>query len=95
MALTPDFIVRTARDAVSCELNGETTILNVRSGDYYGLDEVGASVWKMISQPHTVAEIIKAITLEYDVDAVRCEGDLIDLLGKLATHGLVEIRDRA
>jgi hypothetical protein len=95
MALTLDSIVRTARDAVSCELNGETTILNVRSGDYYGLDEVGASVWRIIGQPHTVAEIIKAITLEYEVDTAQCEGDLIDLLSKLAGHGLVEIDDRA
>lgn len=95
MALTPDSIVRTARDAVSCELNGETTILNVRSGDYYGLDEVGASVWRIINQPHTIAEIIKAITLEYDVDAAQCEGDLIGVLSKLAAHGLVEISDRA
>ena len=95
MALTSDSIVRTAGDAVSCELDGETAILNVRSGDYYGLDEVGASVWRIISRPHTIAEIIKAITLEYEVDAARCESDLIDLIGKLATHGLVEISDSA
>jgi hypothetical protein len=94
MALTSDSIVRTAGDAVSCELDGEMAILNVRSGDYYGLDEVGASVWRIISRPHTVAEIIKAITLEYEVDAAQCESDLIDLIGKLATHGLVEISDQ-
>jgi hypothetical protein len=94
MALTLDSIVRTARDAVSCELNAETTILNVKNSDYYGLDEVSASVWRIISQPHTVAEIIKAITLEYDVDPVQCEDDLIGLLNKLAAYGLVEISDR-
>jgi Coenzyme PQQ synthesis protein D (PqqD) len=86
--------VRTARDTVSCELDGETAILNVQSGDYYGLDEVGASVWRMISQPHTVAEIIREITSEYDVDLAQCEGDLISLISKLAAHGLVEISDR-
>lgn len=95
MALTLDSIVRTAGDAVSCELNGETAILNVRSGNYYGLDEVGASVWQIISQPRTVAEIIKLITSEYDVDVAGCKGDLIDLIGKLAAHGLVEINERA
>jgi hypothetical protein len=95
MALTSDSIVRTAGDAVSCELDGEMAILNVRSGDYYGLDEVGAFVWRIISRPHTVAEIIKTITLEYEVDAAQCESDLIDLIGKLATHGLVEISDQA
>ena len=95
MALTIDSIVRIAKDAVSCELGGETAVLNVRSGDYYGLDEVGASVWRMMSQPHTVAEIIREITSEYDVDSARCEGDLLSLIGKLAAHGLVEIDDRA
>lgn len=95
MALTSDSVVRIARDAISCELDGEMAILNVQSGDYYGLDEVGASVWRMISQPHTVAEIIREITSQYDVDPARCEGDLISLISKLAAHGLVEISDRA
>ena len=85
--------MRTARDTVSCELDGETAILNVQSGDYYGLDEVGASVWRIMSQPHTVAEIIREITSEYDVDPAQCEGDLISLISKLASHGLVEIGD--
>jgi len=95
VALTIDSIVQIARDAVSCELDGETAILNVQSGDYYGLDEVGASVWRMMSQPHTIAEIIREMTSEYDVDPARCEGDLISLIGKLASHGLVEISDQA
>ncbi|MBV8357732.1 MAG: PqqD family protein [Deltaproteobacteria bacterium] len=95
MALTIDSIVRIARDAVSCELDGETAILNVKSGDYYGLDEVGASVWRMMSQPHTVAEIIREITYQYDVDPAQCEGDLISLIGKLASHGLIEINNQA
>jgi hypothetical protein len=94
MTLTSDSIVRTARNAVSCELDGETAILNVRSGDYYGLDEVGASVWRIMSQPHTLAEIIGEIILEYDVDPAQCEGDLISLISKLAAHGLVEISNR-
>ncbi|MBV8451885.1 MAG: PqqD family protein, partial [Deltaproteobacteria bacterium] len=68
MALTSDSIVRIATDAVFCEFGGETAILNVRSGNYYGLDEIGAAVWRMMSQPRTVAEIIREITAEYDVD---------------------------
>jgi coenzyme PQQ synthesis protein D (PqqD) len=91
--ITADSIVRTTTDAVSCELDGEAALLNVRTGDYYGLDEVGASVWRIMSQPHTVAEIINEITSEYDVDTARCESDLVDLLSELAKHGLVEISD--
>jgi hypothetical protein len=72
--------VRTARDAISCELDGEVAILNVQSGEYYGLDEVGASVWRMMSEPRTIAEIIQEITSEYEVDSERCEDNLISLV---------------
>ena len=70
-------------------------ILNIKSGEYYGLDEVGARVWRLMSQPHTLAEIIGEITSEYEVDPARCESDLFSLVGKLAVHGLVEIGNRA
>jgi hypothetical protein len=87
--------VQIARDAVSCELDGAVTILDVKSGEYYGLDEVGASVWRLIAHPHTLAEIIKEITHEYDVDVARCQGDMISLIGQLAKRGLVEISGAA
>ncbi len=44
-------------------------------------------------EPRTLAEIIKRITSEYDVDPPQCENDLISLLSELAKHGLVEISE--
>jgi hypothetical protein len=83
-----------ARDAVSCELDGEAAILNVQSGEYYGLDEVGAFVWRMMSDPLSIAEIIDRITSVYEVDTERCEADLLGLIKQLAVHRLIEIDDR-
>jgi len=91
--ITADSIARIANEVVSCDLDGEAAILNVRTGVYYGLDEVGASVWRIMREPRTLAEIIKRITSEYDVDPPQCENDLISLLSELAKHGLVEISE--
>ena len=94
MALTADSIVQVAAEVVSCDLDGETAILNTHTGDYFGLDEVGASVWRLIRQPQTVAGIIEEISAEYDVDPTRCQTDLLALVGQLAAHGLVVVSDR-
>ena len=91
--LTPDSIVRAARNSISCELDGEAAVLNIMSGNYYGLDAVSAAVWKIVEQPRTLAAIIREITSMYDVDPVRCKRDLIGLIGQLQEHGLVEISD--
>jgi len=73
-------------------LDGEAAILNLKTGLYYSLDPVGAAIWKLIGQPLTLASIRDAVLAEYDVDAGRCERDLLELLETLAAEGLIEVR---
>ncbi|OGT95451.1 MAG: hypothetical protein A2083_05855 [Gemmatimonadetes bacterium GWC2_71_9] len=79
-------------DLVSCDLNAEAVVLNLRSGRYYGLDPVGARIWNLIQTPRTVQEIRDILLQDYEVEPDRCEGDLVALLEKLANEGLVDVR---
>jgi hypothetical protein len=79
-----------AKDQVSCDLAGEATILSVKTGNYYGLDPVGARIWTLIQQPRTLQEIRDTLVKEYDVDAIRCEADLLSILQQLQAKGLIE-----
>jgi hypothetical protein len=78
-------------DQVSADLSGETVVLHLSSGVYYGLDPVAARVWELLQEPRSVGEIRDALVEEYDVDAARCERDLIGLLQTLAAAELIEI----
>ena len=91
MSLTDESRVVAAKDQVSCDLAGEAAILNLKNGVYYGLDPVGARIWNLIQTPTTVGAIRDSMLAEYEVDAERCERDLMDLLQKLATEGLIEV----
>lgn len=84
-------IVVVTKDQVSCDLSGEAAILNLKSGVYFGLNTVGASIWNLIQKPRTVKEIQDSILKEYDVDSGRCEQDILEILQELSTHGLIEI----
>lgn len=86
-------VVVAARDQVACSLGEEAAILHMGSGVYYGLDPVGARIWNLLQQPRTVEELRKTIVAEYEVEPVRCEGDILALLDRLRTEGLIEIRD--
>jgi len=88
-----DSIVSVAADQVSCELDGEAAILNLKSGAYHGLDPIGASVWNLIASPIAVCAIVDAMIIQYDVTRARCERDLLALLAKLDERGLIQIND--
>ena len=77
---------------VSCDLAGEVAILNLKDSVYYGLDSVGASVWSLIQQPKTFAEIRDALLGIFEVDSAQLESDLQVLLGELSERGLIDIQ---
>lgn len=86
-------VVSVVDSQVSCPLGDEAAILNLKNNVYYGLDSVGARVWCLLQQPRSVTELRDALLEEYEVDLERCESDLLGLLEKMRTEGLIEVRD--
>lgn len=83
------------KEQASADLGGEAAILNLKNGVYYGLDPVGSRIWTLIQEPRTVGEVREMLLEEYDVDADRCERDLLALLRQLAENNLIDIVDDA
>ena len=91
--ISRDSMVVVSQDQVSCDLSGESAILNLKAGVYYGLNEVGTRIWKLIQEPRRVGELRDAILEEYEVEPDRCEADIIALLQAFMENGLIEVRD--
>lgn len=88
-------IVTVAAEQVSCPLGEEAAILNLKNTVYYGLDPVGARVWSLLQKARSVGELRDVLVEEYDVEAGRCERDLIELLERMRAEGLIEVTDAA
>ncbi|NJM65476.1 MAG: lasso peptide biosynthesis PqqD family chaperone [Acaryochloris sp. RU_4_1] len=82
-------------EQVSSDLAGESVILNLKTGMYFGLNEVGTSIWNLLQEPRSVHDICDAILQEYEVAAEQCEQDVLSLLQELAESELIEIKDEA
>jgi hypothetical protein len=84
-------IVKQSKEQVSCNLNGEIAILNLKSTLYFGLDEVGACVWEAISEPRKVSDVCKRVLERFDVGQEQCQADVLEFVGRLDESGLIEI----
>ena len=91
-SLRTSSIVVATKEQVSCPLGEESAVLNLKNSVYYGLDSVGARVWTLLQQPRSVSELRDTLLSEYDVEARRCEQDLLALLETMRNEGLIEIR---
>ena len=89
-------VVSASPEQVSCPLGDEAAILNLKNTVYYGLNPVGARVWTLLQQqPRTIGELRDVLVDEYDVDTRRCEADLLELLDKMRSEGLIQVRSAA
>ena len=59
--LSPDVLYR--------DLEGQAVILDLSSGLYFGLNEVGTRIWTLIGEGRTVADIAQILSHEYAADA--------------------------
>lgn len=93
--ILPTAIVSQSQGQISSELSGEAVILNLDSGVYYGLNEVGARIWELTQQPCSFERILQALLEEYDVPTEACTQDLTQVLTELQAAQLIEIRHEA
>jgi coenzyme PQQ synthesis protein D (PqqD) len=75
---------------VSRELEGETVLLNLDTGTYYGLDAVGTDMWRAIRDTATLGDALRAVRFGYDVDEETIRTDFLQLAEELLAKGLLQ-----
>jgi hypothetical protein len=95
MAVTLDTPVVVTRELLVSALGEEKVILDMDTGLYYGLDDVGARVWDLLREPRTPREVCDRIEEEYEVDRALLETDVLRLVRQFDAEGLLAKPDRA
>lgn len=92
MAITFAMRVTVPSDVLMQELDGESVFLNINSGCYFGLDEVGTRMWQVLTTSESIQAAYEVLLAEYEVDAEMLRRDVQELVEKLREQGLVEVR---
>lgn len=77
-------------NAIAREISGETVLLDLESGTYFGLNPVAARAWAIMSTgPLTIADICSQLMEEFDVGEGKLQEDVSALAADLAANGLL------
>ncbi|WP_134680583.1 PqqD family protein [Paracoccus ravus] len=76
-------------DCVACEVEDGFVILNLESNLYFGLDGIGAEIWKNLEEPRSIDDLIEFTLSNYEVCAADCSNDVLALVAEMRQNGLV------
>jgi hypothetical protein len=69
-------------------LEDEAVLLDLRSGLYFGLNDVGARAWQLIVGHGALAAVLDTLVNEYAAERDVVERDLLALAGQLVARKL-------
>jgi hypothetical protein len=86
---------RKASGFVARAIAGEAILVPVRASAgeidaIFNLDEVGAFIWSLLNGETAEAQIVEAVSAEFEVDSELAAADIRRFLDSLETAGIVE-----
>jgi hypothetical protein len=98
IVLSPDnpalntVILNRKTDILSTEVDDETVILDMDSGKYRGLDDIGTFIWQQLAHDISFGNLCTNLMKRYDVDEKICRHDTLNLLWELEQLKLISIK---
>jgi len=85
LAVTP------ASDVLFQEVDGEVVLLSLRTGEYFGLNPVGARTWVLLTQKQPWRAVLDDLLQHFDVPEERLVADIGGFVDELGKSGLVKV----
>lgn len=92
MQFQPETVLIKSPDVLTSEVQNGLAMMDVQSGNYYGLDDIETKIWALIDNQRSLAEICDLLIESYDVNREQCWEDLTRWVGQLAKNKLVALK---
>lgn len=91
ISLSMSSMVRRSDDHLAAETGDELVLMSINRGNYYGLDPIGADIWRRMETPRTILDLCLSLMKDYEADEATIRRDVLALLERLVAEGLIEI----
>jgi hypothetical protein len=70
-------------------VDGELVLLNLDSGQYFGLNRTGTRIWELLGSTPHLDDVERVLAEQYRIEPSRARQDLDELIAELERAGLV------
>jgi len=89
--ITLDSLIQRDPEMIFSDMDGETVMMSIDNGEYYGLNQVGSTIWELLEKPITVKTMVSELMNKFNVSQKQCEEDVLLFLNTLYEKKLVQI----
>lgn len=81
-------------ELLAVDMDGETVMMDMESGNYFGVNAVGSHIWELLETASTVQTIVESVQSHFEsTEADSVQTDVLSFLGDMQEQKLVEVAD--
>lgn len=80
----------------SVELDGERVLLHIETGEYYGLNALGAQIFELAEERPTIERVVVSLQETHpNVDPERVRADVLAFIQDMQSYELLTVREQS
>jgi hypothetical protein len=79
------------KNIIFSDMDGETVMMSIERGEYYGINPIGSRIWGLLQTPKRVTELCGLLLPDFDVAPEQCASDVLQFLNQMAEKGIITI----
>jgi len=89
--ISDDTLITRNTGLLAAAVHDETVMMDIESGRYYGLDDIGSVIWRRLEAPCRFVKLIDGLVADYEADRAVIAGDVRKLLSIMAENKVVTL----
>lgn len=78
-----DILLRNEENVMYSEVDGESVIMHLQSGQYFGLNSVSTDIWNHLENKINFAQLVDTLQKEYKVEKAQCLEETKNIINAL------------
>ena len=71
----------------------ELVMLNIERGSYYGMAGTSKTIWNLLDEPCSIADVCAQLMTRFDVDRETCERETLAFVNEMLKDDLIRVVD--
>ena len=79
-------------DILVNEVDGETVMMSIENGSYYGMNPTGNYIWNLLEQEKSIADLLENIAKTFTLSKEQCENEVLPFIQKMIDEKILLIK---
>jgi hypothetical protein len=89
--ISDETIIARSPTLLAAAVRDETVMMDVETGQYYGLDDIGSEIWRRLETPCSFRDLVDGLVANFNAERAVIAEDVRKLLAVMGEHKVISL----